>query len=159
MERVFRSIFCFLLLYAFLVQKPFIFMGIRRFRFCRRCTIFLHPVSACAACLSCQKIRAKLSQRNKLHADNTQYARYKIPASEKQSPGGDSAFYLLYVSCFAHVCQHFHGCGIIVREEEAFSLVELSDRLHILIAERKIKHIDILLHPVSMRRLGNDHYI
>ena len=59
----------------------------------------------------------------------------------------------------SHVGQHFHRGRIVVIEEQTLALVQLPDGLHIPIVERKVEHIQILLHPPPVGGLGDHHHV
>ena len=48
------------------------------------------------------------------------------------------------------------GGGIVVREEGALALVKCGDLLHVALGQREVEHLEILLHALFVRGLGND---
>ena len=56
-----------------------------------------------------------------------------------------------YHALLSEVSQPLYRLGSIVREEQAFALVQLADGLHVFGGKGEVEHIEVLLHALLVR--------
>lgn len=61
--------------------------------------------------------------------------------------------------CLNEAHEPLHGLRVIMGEEQALSGVQLLDLRHLTGSQLEVKDVKILLHPILVDRLGNDHHI